>query len=108
MKAKEYARQYKRDKKLYGDNKAIVNLMSAIYAEMGKVMEQRKVQSDSACFAVLDEFDDKWQAFCRLMPEFRPDGFRDFAGERMPEVCKLWLEYKEHIRKQVAWRRRGR
>lgn len=84
MRVKEYANLY-RQGKITPNGMAI-----AFYEEMQDLIKVRHTHCDAAFEAIFEEMDQKWRAFCKLVPEFKPEGFQLMLKTAMPEVYHLW------------------
>lgn len=83
MKAKTYAELYKG-----GANHA--DIMYEFVREMQDIAKVRNVQLDRGVIGILNEQEQKWKAFCRLCPDFLPEGFESIIGLNMPSVYVVW------------------
>jgi hypothetical protein len=72
MKAKEMAAEYKANPTMETAKK----LVTECILETKTIAEARKIRSDSALRAIIQEVDDKWRAFARLCPEIQPSAFK--------------------------------
>jgi hypothetical protein len=92
MKAKEYADRYKANP----TDLELVRIARDMILEIKTLMEQRHAKYDSALFPIIDEINDKWRAFVRISDQgFLEDGFKNYLGHELPEVCQAWLDYKK-------------
>lgn len=89
MKAKQYAAKYN------GNN--LGEIAFEFTKEIGELVTIRQVKTDSGIVSILNELNQKWKAFCRLIDsKAREDGFQIAVKEIMPEVYEFW--HKEGIR----------
>ena len=88
MRAKEYAEQY------HANTIISYDLAMAFYEETLELIKCRHAYCDAAFNAIFDEMDRKWKAFCRLVPDFKPEGYQIMLKQVMPEVYQLWKEDK--------------
>ena len=78
--------------------KTVAKIASMLIEEIKEIAVARHAKSDEAMIAIFKEQDQKWRKICRLVPGFKPSGFRDLLQEVMPELCKevplvsLWLQ----------------
>lgn len=69
MKAKEYYAKY--GELLMNpetDKEALANLLTDFCKETDEVLKRRKAHTNKAALAVIDEFNDKWNAICEMFP----------------------------------------
>lgn len=69
MKAKEYYSKYgERLMNPETDTEALADLLTDFVDETIKVINQRKASTNKAVLAVIDEFNNKWNALCEMFP----------------------------------------
>lgn len=90
MKAKEYAELYYKIAQEQSEREATLKVFELLLGEFKTITEQRRAHSDGACLAIVRELDQKWRALCRLVPDFKPDGYASFIREHMPQVWEAW------------------
>ena len=69
MKAKEYYAKY--GERLMNPDKqdeALTEFFMEFLEETDRVVEQRKARTNKALLAVIDEFNNKWNALCEMFP----------------------------------------
>lgn len=87
MKAKEYAEKYFANPT---DN-TLKEIFCGLLVEIKTIAKQRRVQRTSAFVSILNEVDDKWRAFIRIIGDrINPDGFELLVKELYPDVYHLW------------------
>ena len=93
MKAKEYAEKFLKNP----TSKTVGEIGNAFLQEIGTLQKQRKAQSNGACFAILNELEQKWKAFVRLTTTafktgkaFPDEGFAKLVEMGLPELYKAW------------------
>jgi hypothetical protein len=80
MKAKDMAETFKANPTL----DTVRDLVTDCILETKTIAEARKIQSDQALRAIIQEVDDKWRALARLCPEIKPDGFKTALHLNIP------------------------
>lgn len=69
MKAKEYYAKYgERLMNPETDKEALADLLTDFVDETTKIIKQRKVSTNKAVLAVIDELNNKWNALCEMFP----------------------------------------
>jgi len=82
MKAKEYAQKFNDDRTLT----TFTEICNDFMRECGELINARSAKTDSAALAIFREQDDKWRAFCGLVPGIRREGFRLLTKEKFPVI----------------------
>jgi len=108
MKAKEYAARITslQNPELSDIMKELGRVGKDFYNEFVAVKKQRKLQMDNSFFALVLEFDKKFQAFARLVNEkykvepVRPDGFIEILKSVDPQIVP-YIEIKYLIYKST-------
>lgn len=100
MKAKDYYAKYgERLMNCEGSEykEAFHELVREFIDEMNSVVKQRKVRTEKAYLAVIDEFNNKWNALCEMFPTpiFNRNGYKTYCYE-MLEIPK---EYADYVRR---------
>lgn len=88
MKAKEYAEKYNiaKDK-----TECLSEILTSFYREFIDLVKSRNARRDSAIFGILDELDQKWNAFVkRVEYKLDPDGFEYLINKLFPDVFVKW------------------
>lgn len=94
MKAKEFAQQY-----LNSNNKSeeAGKIAMAFLSDFQKMMTARNVRSIYAATSLLNEFENKWKTFARLVNEKLPvttpildNGFRNIIYLLFPDLKEYW------------------
>jgi hypothetical protein len=93
MKAKEYAEMYKTTPTI----ETLGKIMGEFIRNTGDLTVGRRCQTADACYAVIDEQDNKWRAFARLVPGVKPGGYLSMMKKELPEDA--WMFYYVHRRK---------
>lgn len=97
MKAKEYRDKFIEIEKEKGTDEAINKIALAFLLESKEVMEKRNIKSDGGFVSLLREFDQKWRALVRLIPDkLNPDGFKYINLEMMPGLEPYWKDIINH------------
>lgn len=105
MKAKEYYEKYKEpltSAKSYDENLIVLaQLMNEFKDDFYSILELRKVKTDLGLFALIREFNQKWNALIRLFEKdfgvgiLKENGFVRFMADRLEvdeeEFIKLVL-----------------
>jgi hypothetical protein len=86
VRAKDYAKQFNR----HPVPDTIMEIANCFLRECRELIEVRRAKTDSAAIAILREQDLKWQAFARLSPGVRPDGFSQLIKHEMPLAYAAW------------------
>jgi hypothetical protein len=86
MKAKDMAATFQANP----DIETARKLIAACILETKTLAEARKIRSDSALRAIIQEVDDKWRAFARLCPEIQPDGFKKALHLNIPTSKEIF------------------
>lgn len=95
MKAKDYAIKYQ-------TNPTIENLTGILiefFKECFTLADSRRATTEAAQYAILNEQDQKWRAFARLVKGVKENGLEMVIKERHPELYQGWQRYRE--RKQT-------
>lgn len=104
LKAKDYFEKYEQsiiDPQSTDEARAgaASNLLLEMCTESQTVLKKRNAQTGTALMAIIKEFNQKWNAICRMFeskygesPLIR-DGFKNFWFDRMPEL-KFMFEYE--------------
>lgn len=90
MKAKEYAERYIKEGKTL---ESLEKILMDFYQESVSLVKSRGVKTNSALFAVWDEIDQKWQAFCNKLKDdpINRDGFKMFVQHLLPDAHFHWI-----------------
>lgn len=100
MKAKEYVTIFEKDLLTLDWEKAIENILRLFYKEFHTLCESRKISCDGALIAIVNELDEKWQAFIRRtkVPHDYAVLFREvfIKGKKMTQRQEKIL--REHLR----------
>lgn len=94
MKAKEYAEKYKPLFERYrGSEEIFKQVMSDLFKEFMKeidnLKDKRHITTLDSIVSLLNEGSQKWKALAQLLPEIKPEGFRDFWANKIPKVKDL-------------------
>ncbi len=97
-KAKDYAERYKASGNSPDTLKGIAFDM---LLETKILAEQRRVRTNSALFAILDEICAKWRAFARLSgdEQIRPDGLDMLIMKEFGVVYLYWKQSEKNRRR---------
>ena len=93
MKAKEYLRKYIEEDQDKSEAFRCVSILFEMFDESRHIISIRKAKSDRAVIAIMDEQNDKANAFIRKINElggtqFQKDIFKRLIKEEMPELHK--------------------
>lgn len=95
MKAKEYAKEFRKNESL----DAVAQIANMFLAEIGTLIDERHAKTNEALFSILDEQDRKWRAFSmEVSPLVHPGGFDTLIFELFPEIYLAWGLYKKATR----------
>lgn len=104
MKAKAYAKRYKR---LPTDN-TLKEIILDFMSECDDLVKRQSVKTDEAATTVLDEQNQKWKTFARIINKearvtiIREDGFEQVLRDRIPELYQAWKRHKMFIEVRKA------
>lgn len=98
MKAKEYAEFYKENP----TPERLKGIIKDFMAQLVPLAEQRHAQTTAAFCAILNELDDKWRAFVRLVGDenIRPDGFERLIEKTGPTQYQVWVDYRKQTKRR--------
>ena len=89
MNAKELSRIY-REMKTISDLDTLIPFFNVFLMDDLRELMKKRGDSIPATNGALNEIEQKWKAFCRLEPDFNPDGFAMLIKRKYPTIYKLW------------------
>jgi hypothetical protein len=97
VKAKDYAKKYEVNRTAKG----LADIIAAFVQEGVELQEARKAYSAAAQYAILNEQDQKWRAFARLVGGVKEDGFEMIVRDHAPEHYEGWRRYNRRGRPET-------
>jgi len=87
MRARDYA-------KIYFDapnDLTLVDIANDMLEEISKLIETRHAKTNEAGLAILNEINDKWKAFARIVGNgVKKDGLENAIEHLYPNIYKVW------------------
>lgn len=90
MRAKEYAERYKANRTA----QELADIIAALAEEAVELQRVRQARSEAAQYAILNEQDQKWRAFARIVGDVKEDGFEMVIKKLVPEHYEGWKRYR--------------
>jgi hypothetical protein len=96
VKAKDYAKRYEANRTAEG----LADIIAAFVQEAVELQKTRKAYSAAAQYAILNEQDQKWRAFARIVEGVKEDGFEMIVRDYAPEHYEGWQRYNRQGNKK--------
>lgn len=81
--------------------KACVDLMNDLNTRTKKLLEERKVKSDSAFLAVLKEIDQLYKTIVKIVnansPKLNPEGYMLVMKDQFPKIADALETFDQHV-----------
>jgi len=116
MKAKEYASNYLHATKSIEQTdllnpiarEAIKEVLNGLIDELQALEKARGAKSFEALYACWVEIENKWKAFCRLVPVFHEGGFKRFILIANPGTKEMFEAFDTYQYEVISKRARHR
>ena len=94
MKAKELAKRFNDSP----THDTMSDIVGDFHSEIFRLRDSRNIKTDAALFSILDELNQKFEAFARLVKNVRSDGFVILLQETMPSIYDAWRNSRRKVR----------
>jgi hypothetical protein len=91
MKAKDYAKRYEANR----TSETLADIIASFVQEAVDISEVRQAKSEAAQYAILDEQNQKWRAFARIVGDVKEEGFEMVVKDYAPEHYENWQQYNK-------------